>query len=186
MYVVVAAGGLGSRGRRLLFPPTLHVFGAAADLTEAEHVALSLSPAHCHGVHLQNLWVRHKLVHKLLTIHFFNDILYVVVSEGSAEFVIVHIRLVLSNAPEASHLFRLQKLELPIIRRPADHVLVLRLLEELEKELPQSDSTVHSKELKNSSPYSPRRPPFQQYLSQPSRSICQDTYMCVSPGVLEV
>lgn len=73
--------------------------------------------------------------------------LYVVVSEGSAEFVIVHIRLVLSNAPEASHLFRLQKLELPIIRRPADHVLVLRLLEELEEELPQSDSTVHSKEL---------------------------------------
>lgn len=54
--------------------------------------------------------------------------LYIIVSEGSAEFVVIHVRLVLTNPPETSHLFCLQKLELPIIRRPADHVLVLRLL----------------------------------------------------------
>lgn len=54
--------------------------------------------------------------------------LNVIVSEGSAEFVIIHIGLVLANPPETSHLFCLQKLELPILRGPADHVLVLRLL----------------------------------------------------------
>jgi hypothetical protein len=74
--------------------------------------------------------------------------LYVVVSQGSAEFIIIHIRLVLANPPKTSHLLRLQKLELPIVRCPADHVLILRLLQELEKELPQSDGTVHSNGLK--------------------------------------
>lgn len=73
--------------------------------------------------------------------------LHVIVAEGSAEFVVVHIGLVLPNSPETSHLFRLQKLELPVVRGPADHVLVLRLLEELEEELPQGDSTVHSNDL---------------------------------------
>jgi hypothetical protein len=74
--------------------------------------------------------------------------LHIVVSEGSAEFVIIHVRLVLANAPEPSHLFCLQKLEFPIVRGPTDHVLILRLLEELEEELPQGDGTVHSNRLK--------------------------------------
>lgn len=74
--------------------------------------------------------------------------LHIIVSEGSAEFVIVHIRLVLPYSPEPGHLFRLQKLELPTVRGPADHVLVLRLLEELQEELPQGDSAVHCNELK--------------------------------------
>lgn len=148
MYIVVAAGGPGAGLGGLLPAPTLGVPGAAAHLAAAQGFAVSLSPAHGQGVHFQNLWVRHKLVHKLLTIHFFNDILYIIVSEGSAEFVVIHIRLVLPNPPETSHLFCLQKLELPIIRGPADHVLVLRLLQELKEELPQGDSTVHSNELK--------------------------------------
>lgn len=74
--------------------------------------------------------------------------LYIIVSEGSAEFVVIHVGLVLTNPPETSHLFCLQELELPVIGCPADHVFVLRLLEELQEELPQGDGTVHSSELK--------------------------------------
>lgn len=128
MDVVIAARGPGPGLQGLLSAPALGVPGAAAHLAAAHDLTVSLGPAHGQGVHFQNLWVRHKLVHKLLTIHFFNDILYIIVSESSAEFVVIHIRLVLTNPPETSHLFRLQELELPIVRGPADHVLVLRLL----------------------------------------------------------
>ena len=72
--------------------------------------------------------MRDKLVDKLLTPHVFNDILHTIVSEGAAVFVIIHVRLVLLNPSETSHLFCLQMLELPVIRGPADHVIVLRLL----------------------------------------------------------
>lgn len=74
--------------------------------------------------------------------------LHIIVSEGSAEFVIIHVGLVLANPPKTSHLFCLQKLELSIVRGPADHVLILRLLQELKEELPQGDGTVHSNGLK--------------------------------------
>lgn len=129
MDVVIAARGLGTRLQRLLFPSVLHVSGTvAAEFSDAQSFTVSLNPAHCHRIHAQNLRVGDKLVHKLLTIHFLNDVLHIIVSEGSAEFVVIHIGLVLSNPPETSHLFCLQKLELPIIRGPADHVIILRLL----------------------------------------------------------
>lgn len=143
MYVVIAAGRLGTR-LRLLFPPILHIFRSTANFTGAQSFTISLDLAHCHWVHFQNLWIRDKLVHELLTVHFFDDILYIIVSEGSAEFVIIHVGLVLANPPKTSHLFCLQKLELSIVRGPADHVLILRLLQELKEELPQGDGTVHS------------------------------------------
>lgn len=144
MYVVIAARGLGTRLRRFLFPPILHIFGTAANITGVQSFTISLNLTHCHWIHFQNLWIRDKLVHKLLTIHFFDDVLYVIVSEGSAEFVVIHVGLVLANPPETSHLFCLQKLELPVVRGPADHVLIPRLPQELKEELPQGDGTVHS------------------------------------------
>lgn len=144
MYVVVATRRLGCRLGRPLLSPALRIFGTAG-FNGIESFTVSLDPAYRQRIHFQNLRVRDKLVHKLLTIHFFNDVLYIVVSQGSAELVVIHIRLVLANAPETRHLLGLQKLELAIVRRPADHVLILRLLKELKKELPQSDGTVHSK-----------------------------------------
>lgn len=74
--------------------------------------------------------------------------LHVVVSERTAEFVVVHAGLVLADPPQPGHLLRLQQLELPVVGGPGDDVLVPGLLEELEEELPQGDSTVHSSELK--------------------------------------
>lgn len=107
MNVVIATGGLGSRQRGFLLPAALRVLGTTADVTEAQNLRISLNPAHCHRIHLQNLWIRDKLVYKLLTIHFFDDVLYIVISEGSAELVVIHGRLVLADPPETSHLLRL-------------------------------------------------------------------------------
>lgn len=73
--------------------------------------------------------------------------LHVVVAQRPAEFVIVHVGLVLADPPEPGHLLCLQQLELPVVGGPADDVLVLGLLEQLEEELPQGDGTVHSREL---------------------------------------
>lgn len=74
--------------------------------------------------------------------------LHIIVSESTAEFIIVHTGLVLADSPESGHLLCLQQFELPVVGGPTDDILVLRLLEELEKELPQGDSTVHSSKLK--------------------------------------
>lgn len=74
--------------------------------------------------------------------------LHIIISERTTEFVIVHAGLVLTDAPETGYLFCPPKLEFAIIGGPADDIFVPSLLEELQKELPQGDSTVHSSELK--------------------------------------
>lgn len=74
--------------------------------------------------------------------------LHIVVSESTAEFIIVHTGLVFADSPESGHLLCLQQFELPVVGGPRDDILVLRLLQELEEELPQGDSTVHSSKLK--------------------------------------
>lgn len=77
----------------------------------------------------------------------FPPYLHVVVAQCSAEFIIVHAGLVLADPPEPGHLLCLQQLEFPVVGGPADDILVLGLLEQLEEELPQGDGTVHSREL---------------------------------------
>lgn len=58
---------------------------------------------HQRRVHLQNLRERHKLVDKLLTDHLLDDVLVIVVAQCSAQLVIVHVGLVLAQAPELGH-----------------------------------------------------------------------------------
>lgn len=77
----------------------------------------------------------------------FPPYLHVVVAQRPAEFIIVHAGLVLADPPEPGHLLCLQQLELAVVGGPADDILVLGLLEQLEEELPQGDGTVHSREL---------------------------------------
>jgi len=74
--------------------------------------------------------------------------LHIIVSESTAEFIIVHAGLVLADSPQSGHLLCLLQFELPVIGGPTDDILVLRLFQELEEELPQGDSTVHSSKLK--------------------------------------
>lgn len=67
----------------------------------------------------------------------------IVVAQGSAQLVIVHIGLVLAQPPELGHFLRLEQLELAIVGRPADEMLVTLVEEQLQQELPERDGTLH-------------------------------------------
>lgn len=67
----------------------------------------------------------------------------IVVAQGSAQLVIVHIGLVLAQPPELGHFFRLKQLEFAIIGRPADEMLVTLVEQQLQQELPERDGTLH-------------------------------------------
>lgn len=70
--------------------------------------------------------------------------LVVIVSQGSAQLVVVHVRLVLAEAPELGHFFRLEELELAVVGRPADEVLMFLVQQQVQKELPQRDRALHT------------------------------------------
>ena len=73
--------------------------------------------------------------------------LLIVVAQGPAQFVIVHVGLVLASAPKLGHLFGLQQLELALLVGPADELLLTPVQEKLQQELPQSDRAVHGIQL---------------------------------------
>ena len=54
---------------------------------------------------------------------FENDVLVVVISETSRQFLVVHLRFVLPDAPPSRHLVRIRHLELPAVASPGDEVL---------------------------------------------------------------
>ena len=70
---------------------------------------------------------------------FENDVLVVVISETSGEFLVVHLRFVLPDAPPPRHLVRVRHLELPAVSGPADEGLAGLVRQELQQELPQLD-----------------------------------------------
>lgn len=70
--------------------------------------------------------------------------LVIVVTQGSAQLVVVHVGLVLSQPPQLGHFLRLQELELSVCGRPTYQVLVTLVQQQLQQELPQSDGTVHT------------------------------------------
>lgn len=69
--------------------------------------------------------------------------LVIVVSECPAQFVIVHIGLVLAGSPQPGHLLSLQQFELPFVIGPADELLIVGIQQKLKQELPQGDGVVH-------------------------------------------
>lgn len=103
-------------------------------------------PADLHRVriHFQDLGERDELVHKLLPNHLLDDVLVIVVAQGPAQLVVVHVCLVLPEAPQLGHLLRLEEFELTIVGGPADEVLVLLVQQQLQQELPQGDCTLHT------------------------------------------
>ncbi len=50
--------------------------------------------------------------------------LVIVVAQCSAKFVVVHVGLVLAQAPEFGDFFRFEQLELAVVGRPANQVLM--------------------------------------------------------------
>lgn len=82
-------------------------------------------------------------VNKLLAQYFLNDILVIVVAQGSAQLVIVHVRLVLPESPQASHLFCINQLKFAIIVSPGDNTCVLVTDKEFQQKLPQRNIRLH-------------------------------------------
>lgn len=70
--------------------------------------------------------------------------LVVIVSQGSAQLVVVHVCLVLAETPQLGHLFRLEELELAVVGCPADEVLMFLVQQQVQEELPQCDCTLHT------------------------------------------
>lgn len=67
----------------------------------------------------------------------------IVVAQGSAQLVIVHVGLVLAQPPELGHLLGLEQLELAIVGCPADEILVALVKKQLQQELPECDGALH-------------------------------------------
>lgn len=80
-----------------------------------------------------------KLVGIALPMHLGHDVFVVVVAEGAAEFIIVHVGLTLSFPPAPSHLVWVCHLEFPVGAFPGDAVGVGAVRQEFEQELPQLD-----------------------------------------------
>ena len=85
------------------------------------------------------LEVTDKPVHVSLPGHLVDDVLVVVVAETPAQFLVVHLGLVLPRAPPAGHLLGVDQFELPLAAGPGDAVLAVAIRQQLEEKLPQLD-----------------------------------------------
>ena len=100
-----------------------------------------------HGMNLfwavaqQPLQVAHKPVDITLSRGFQDDIFVVVISETPRELLVVHLWLVLSDAPPPCHFVRIGHLELPSVPGPDNEVLAGLVCEQLQEELPKLDGT---------------------------------------------
>lgn len=81
--------------------------------------------------------VKVKLVCITLAVHLGHDILVVIVSESSAQFVVVHVWLRLAFSPTFRHLVWVDKPKLPRLALPADTVGIRRISEQLQQKLPK-------------------------------------------------
>lgn len=80
-----------------------------------------------------------KLVGISLAVYFCHDVLVIVVSQCTAQLIVVHVRLGFALAPASGNFIRIRKLELPVCAFPCDAVRVGTIGEELQEELPELD-----------------------------------------------
>lgn len=74
-----------------------------------------------------------------LAMHFRHNVLVIVVSEGSAQLVVIHVGLAFAFSPAPRHFVRVRHLEFPVGPFPRDTAGVGTVRQQLEKELPQLD-----------------------------------------------
>lgn len=74
-----------------------------------------------------------------LAMHLGHDVLVVVVAQGAAELVVVHVGLAFPLAPAPRHLVGVRHLELAVGALPGDAVGVGAVRQQLQQELPQLD-----------------------------------------------
>ena len=70
-------------------------------------------------------------------VHLRQDHLVVVVAHGAADFVVVHVGLVLPPSPFPGYAFRVSHAELSSCPHPTNAVFVAAVRQELQQELPQ-------------------------------------------------
>jgi len=110
-------------------------------------VLVSVRPEVHHGVNLlgavaeQALQVADEPVDVTLSRRFQDDVLVVIVSEPPGQLLVVHLGLVLPDAPPPGHLVRVGHLELPAVAGPDDEVLARLVRQQLQQELPQLDGS---------------------------------------------
>lgn len=81
------------------------------------------------------------LKRQLLSRHLVHNAFAVIVTESTAQFIIVHLRLVLSPSPELRNLLGLEDPEFVAITGPLDQVLFVGREQKIEEELPELDGT---------------------------------------------
>lgn len=74
---------------------------------------------------------------------FYKKYLVVVVSQCSAQFVVIHVVFVLAKPPQARNLLSIQQLELSILAGPGDQMTLSLVLQQVKQELPECDGRVH-------------------------------------------
>lgn len=84
--------------------------------------------------------------------------LVIIVSQGSAQLIVVHVRFVFPESPQLGHFFCFEELEFTIVGGPADQMLMLLVQQQLQQELPQGDCTLHTWGGRGGSEQQGRRP----------------------------
>lgn len=74
-----------------------------------------------------------------LAMHFGHNVFIVVVSEGPAQLVVIHVGLAFALPPAPGHLIGVRHFELPVGPLPGDTAGVGTVREELQEELPELD-----------------------------------------------
>ena len=82
-------------------------------------------------------------VDKFLTQHFLNDVLIIVITQGSTQLVVIHVCLVLPQSPQPSHFFCINQLKFSVIICPCDNTCVLIADKEFQQKLPQRNVCLH-------------------------------------------
>ena len=74
-----------------------------------------------------------------LPVRLVDDVLVVVVPQAPGQLLVVHLGLVLAQAPSPRHLVRVAQLELPAVAGPRYELLARLVGQQLQQELPQLD-----------------------------------------------
>lgn len=77
-----------------------------------------------------------KLVGVALAMNLGHDVLVIIVAQGPAQLVIVHVRFALALAPAPSHLIRIKQFEFAVGALPGNAVEVGPVRKQLQEELP--------------------------------------------------
>lgn len=80
-----------------------------------------------------------KFVGVALAVHLSHDVLVVVVAQGAAQLVVVHVWLALALTPAFGHFVRVGHLELTVGTLPGNDAGIVAVRQKLQKELPQLD-----------------------------------------------